>query len=110
MALKRYFTPAAVTVIFLAFCGVFALGVILVGAALDREYSAIGAMIPIVVALAAALGILVAALRRKSLRPSNYPRIEHLRIAGKYHVEGTSAKMSGKEYHWSMGSSPLHLR
>lgn len=107
MALKRYFLPLAVSVIFLASCSVFALGVAFVGAALDRDYSAVGALISIFIALAATLGVAVPALRRKSLRPSNYPRIEHLRIAGKY---STSANMSGKEYHWSMGSSPLHLR
>ena len=97
MALKRYFLPAAVSVIFLASCSVFVLGVVLVGAAHDRDYSTIGAIVPIIIALG--IGVAVPALRRKSLRPSNYPRIEHLRIAGKYH--GTSAEM---------GISPLHLR
>jgi hypothetical protein len=109
MALKRYFKPAAVTLIFLASGGVFALAVAALGAVLDREYSTLAALIPIFIALAVVFGVAIPASRRKSLRP-NYPRIEHLRIAGKYHVVGTSANMSGKGYHWSMGISPLHLR
>lgn len=103
MALKRYFKPTAVAVIFLVSGCVFALG-----ATLDREYSTLAAMIASFIALAVVFGVAIPASRRKSLRP-NYPRIEHLRIAGKYHVVGTSAKMSGNRYHWSMGISPLHL-
>jgi hypothetical protein len=81
---------------FLAYCGV-----VVLAAALAKEYHTVGAMIPIFIALAVSVGVAVPASRRKSLRPPNCPRIEHLRIAGKYQAVGTSAEM---------GISPLHLR
>jgi hypothetical protein len=90
VALKRYLAVSAIFLVFLACCGVVALA-----AALDK------AMIPIFIALAIPLGVAVWASRHKSLRPSNYPRIEHLRIAGKYHAMDTFA---------GMGISPLRLR
>lgn len=98
MAPKRYDLRAVVAASFLVSCSVFALGVAFAGAVLDRDFTAVGALIPIFVALAAGLGVAFSLLGRKSLRPSNYPRIEHLRIAGKY--QGTAAEM---------GISPLHL-
>lgn len=96
MALKRYFLAAAVSVAVLTSCGVAALG-----AALAKDYSTLGALIPVFVASAAALGVAVAALGRRPQRPSNYPRIDHLRIAGKYHAAGRFGEM---------GISPLRLR
>lgn len=96
MALKRYFLLAAVSTIVWAFCSVIALCVVL-----DLRYGTIGTIIAQAGGLLVALGVAVAASTRKSLRPSNYPRIEHLRIAGKYHAVGSSAEM---------GISPLHLR
>lgn len=104
MALKRYFLLAAVSTIVWAFCSVIALCVFF-----DRRNSTIETIVAII-AQPAVLGVgpfiaIVAAFAftRKSLRPrpSNYPRIEHLRIAGKYHAVGSSAEM---------GISPLHLR
>jgi hypothetical protein len=56
---------------------------------------------PFIAPFVALFVIFVAASRRKPLRSSNYPRIEHLRIAGKYQAGGRSAEM---------GFSPLHLR
>jgi hypothetical protein len=93
----------AVSVILLAFCG-FAFWVVF-----ERSYGTSGTIIAIIaqagafIQLAVVFGITLAAAAstRKPLRPSNYPRIEHLRIAGKYHAVGTSAEM---------GISPLHLR
>ena len=58
-----------------------------------------GTFIPLAVVLAIAFA--VAAATRKPLRSPNYPRIEHLRIAGRYQAVGTSAEV---------GVSPLHLR
>jgi hypothetical protein len=74
--------------------------------AFERPYGTIGTIaagIAPFMALIVALGIVFAgaALARKPLRPSNYPRIEHLRIAGKYQTGGRSAEI---------GFSPLHLR
>ena len=105
MALKRYLAASLISLGFLAVCSVAVFG-----AVLDRDYSSVGAIIAIFVPLAVVFGVAIPASRCKSLRPSNYPRIEHLRIAAKYHAVGTSANMSGNEYHWSMGSSPLDLR
>lgn len=50
-----------------------------------------------------ALGIVFAgaAFARKPIPPSNYPRMEHLRIAGKYHATGRFGEA---------GTSPFHLR
>ena len=94
MALKRYLRVSAIFLVFLAWCGL-----VVLAAALAKEYDTVGTMIPIFIALAVSVGVAVPASRRKSLRPSDYPRIEHLRIAGKYH--GSWAQM---------GMSPLRLR
>jgi hypothetical protein len=96
-------TAAVSAIILFAFC-VFAFWVVFerphgTSAMIVAIIAQAGAFIP----LAVVLGIILAAAAstRKPLRAANYPRIEHLRIAGKYHAEGTSAEM---------GISPLHLR
>ena len=94
MALKRNFP------ILLAFCTLIASWVVF-----ERPYgtiATIAASIAPFVAPFVVLGVALAAAfsKRKPLR-SNYPRIEHLRIAGKYQAVGTSA---------DIGISPLHLR
>jgi hypothetical protein len=94
VALKRYLVVSAIFLVFLAWCGV-----VVLAAALAKEYDAVGTMIPIFIALAVSVGVAIPASRRKSLRLSDYPRIEHLRIAGKYH--GSCSQM---------GISPLRLR
>ena len=98
MALKRHFLLAAVV---WAFCGVMIALCVAFGVAFDRRYGAIET-IAAIIPQATVLGVvLVAAFTRKSLRPPNYPRIEHLRIARKYRAGGSSAQM---------GISPLHLK
>lgn len=94
MALKRHLVASAISLTFLAFCGV-----VVLAAVLGKEYDTVGTIIPIFIALAVSLGVAVPVFKRKSLRPSHYPRIEHLRIAGRYH--GNRAQM---------GISPLRLR
>jgi len=104
VALKRYFLSAAIFAIFVLFCSVYVFCVVF-----ERRYGTSGTTIVAIIAQATVLGVgpfvaIVAALAftRKSLRPPNYPRIEHLRIAGKYHpVRRFSAEI---------GISPLHLR
>jgi len=112
VASKRYFRTVAVFAILLAFCAVIASWVVF-----ERPYGTIGTIaasiapfIGTFVALGTAffgafvaLGIALAAaaFTRKPLRSPNYPRIEHLRVAGKYHAAGRYGEM---------GSSPLHLR
>ena len=106
MTPKRYFLAAAFSSIFLFSCSVF---VFL--AAFDRRFGAMGTAAIIVaqiVAQAVCFGVApyvaifaAFAFERKSLRRANYPRIEHLRIAGKYQAAGSRAEM---------GFSPLHLR
>lgn len=103
MAPKRYFLLVAVSAILLTFCSMIALCV-----AFDRRYGTIWP-IAAIIAQGAALGVapfvaIVAAFafKPKSLRPPNYPRIEHLRIAGKYH--------SVRRFSAEMGISPLRLR
>lgn len=94
MALKRYLVVSAIFSVFLAWCGV-----VVLAAALAKEYDTVGTTIPIFIALAVSVGVAVPVSRRESSRPPDYPRIEHLRIAGKYH--GSCAQM---------GISPLRLK
>lgn len=109
MAPKKCFRTFDAIALLLAVCALIASWVVF-----ERPYGTAGkiaAGIGPYIGILVALGIgVMAAFKRKALRSSNYPRIEHLRIAGKYQAVGASANMSGKEYHWSMGSSPLHLR
>jgi hypothetical protein len=100
MAVKRYVLPVAVfSTILLAFC------VIAFGVVFERPYGTSGTIVAIIaqagVWVPLGIALAVAASARKPLRSPNYPRIEHLRIAGKYQAAGTSA---------DMGYSPLHLR
>lgn len=70
----------------------------------ERHYGTVGAIaagLAPFVALFAALGVVFAAVfARKPLRPTNYPRIDHLRIAGKYQAAGRFGET---------GLSPLRL-
>ncbi len=104
MALKRYFLPVAIFAVFVLFCSVFAFWVVF-----EMRYGTTRTTIAAVIAQAGAfiplafvLWIIIrGASTRKRLRSPNYPRIEHLRIAGKYHAVGRYGEM---------GSSPLNLR
>jgi uncharacterized membrane protein len=92
---------ASFVVLAMAICALTASWVVF-----ERPYGTIGTIAASIAPFIGAfvvLGIVFAgaASTRKPLRSSNYPRIEHLRIAGKYHAVGTSAEM---------GFSPLHLR
>ncbi|MDE3169838.1 MAG: hypothetical protein KGL75_06830 [Acidobacteriota bacterium] len=100
MAFERYSPIAATLFTILAVCAVIASWVVL-----ERPYgiagqiaAGIGSFIGVFVAIG--IGV-AAALRRKPLRSSNYPRIEHLRIAGKYQAVDRFGEM---------GISPLRLR
>jgi GrpB protein len=75
--------------------------------AMDQRYLSKGAVIAVgwagmavAVFLPFFVAIFAPALARKSSAPANYPRIEHLRIAGKYAPTGAA----------KIGVSPLNLR
>ena len=91
---KHYFLALAVVFIAVAFASLLVLCV-----AIGRRY---GSNIAIIVAVGPllAVAIWVAVFTRKPSRPANYPRIEHLRIAGKYAPTGAS----------KIGVSPLRLQ
>lgn len=91
---KHYFLSFAGVFIFVASSAILALCV-----AIDRRYGSSIAAIWVVGA-AIAVPMWSAMFVRKPSRPANYPRIEHLRIAGKYAPTGAS----------KVGVSPLHLR
>ncbi len=105
MALKRYFLPAAIFAVFVLFCSVFAFWVVFemrygtTRTTIVGVIAQAGAFIP----LAVVLFIIWAASTRKPPRSPNYPRVEHLRIAGRYDYR---AERSSAE----IGISPLHLR
>lgn len=102
---KRYFLTLAVVFAAVAFALVFALC-----AAIDHRLFSSGAHTGLAGAIidawmplfAAFLPILIAVfvVTLKPVRRPNHPRIEHLRIAGKYTSTGAS----------KMGVSPLQLR
>jgi len=95
---KHHFLTLAVVFTAVAFALVFALC-----AAIDRWFFSNGAKMGVAADLIASfmpIAIAIAALMRKSPQRPNYPRIEHLRIAGKYAPTGTA----------KMGVSPLYLR
>jgi hypothetical protein len=98
--MKRSFRAVDVVAILLAICALIASWVVF-----ERPYGTVGAIaagLAPFVALFVALGVVFAAVfARKPLRPANYPRIEHLRIAGKYQAAGRFGET---------GISPLHLR
>ncbi|HUA00339.1 MAG TPA: hypothetical protein VMB02_08415 [Candidatus Aquilonibacter sp.] len=91
---KHYFLAVALTFLFVAFSALLVLSV-----AIDRRYGSDAAM-TLAVGAAIAVAIWPAMLVRKPSRPANYPRIEHLRIAGKYASTGAA----------KVGVSPLHLQ
>jgi len=98
MSWRRYFIAAVVICTFAAFCGIVALVVVI-----DRRFESDGTMVAILVPILAVvpgLALLTLALARKPTRRPNYPRIEHLRIAGKYSPSGGA----------DVGISPLHLQ
>jgi hypothetical protein len=91
---KHYFLPVAVAFFLAVFSALLVLGM-----AIDRRYGSDTATL-VALGTAFALAIWPAMFMRKRSRPANYPRIEHLRIAGKYAPTGAA----------KMGVSPLHLR
>lgn len=101
MALTTIRKVVSFVVLAMAICVVIASWVVF-----ERPYGTMGTiaagMAPCI-ALFVALGIVFAGVvfARKPLRPTNYPRIEHLRIAGKYQAAGRFGEV---------GVSPLYLR
>jgi hypothetical protein len=91
---KHYFLALAVVFISVTFAALLVLCV-----AIDRRY---GSNTAIIEAIGAAIlgAMWMAMFPRKPSQQANYPRIEHLRIAGKY------ASMDAAK----IGVSPLHLR
>jgi hypothetical protein len=99
---RHYLLVFAAVFIFMASVAVFILR-------FDLPYGSSGAVMAVIaagapfiisIATAIAIAIFVPMFARKPLQPANYPRIEHLRIAGKY-APTSAAKM---------GVSPLHLQ
>ena len=103
---KHYFLALAVVFTAVAFALAFALCAAINhwffsnGAKMGVAGDFIASFMPIAVAIFMPIAIAIAALMRKSPQRPNYPRIEHLRIAGKYAPTGAS----------KVGVSPLHLR
>lgn len=92
---KRHFLVLAAAFIFVTFAALFVLCL-----AIDLRYGSNVAATAVAVAVPIWVAIWAAMFTRKPSHPANYPRIEHLRIAGKY--ASTSAA--------KMGVSPLHLK
>jgi hypothetical protein len=90
---KHYFLSFAVVSTSVASLAILALCV-----AIGRRYGSNTAII-VAIGVALAVPICVAMSLRKPSQRANYPRIEHLRIAGKY-VPTDAARV---------GVSPLHL-
>lgn len=100
MALTTIRKVVSFVVLAMAICALIALS----WAVLERPYGTIGMMASIWPVMFVALGIVFAAAvfaRKPPLRSPNYPRIEHLRIAGKYQAAGRFGET---------GISALHLR
>jgi len=91
---KRYFHAAAVILAVAGFCGIAAWCVIL-----ERRVGTGRTIMPMLLAVFG-LRALISALAHKPSRSPNYPRIEHLRISGKYSPAGAA----------DVGISPLHLQ
>jgi len=101
MTLKRYFLTIGVFVIVAGFLGLFAL-CIAVGAHGGSNHVAVAFYTAFFAAVLTVLfSSLVGLLAREFAQPPNpnYPRIKHLRIAGKYTATGAAA----------VGVSPLHI-
>ncbi|MGA9884170.1 MAG: hypothetical protein WBQ34_10665 [Candidatus Acidiferrales bacterium] len=95
----QYFAMFAAVLIFLACVALFI--VIVHGYASKGVLIAAGwASFAVAIFLPMGVAILVPMFDRKPSQPVNYPRIEHLRIAGKYAPTGAA----------KIGVSPLHLR
>ena len=90
---KHYFLSFAVVSTSVASLAIFALCV-----AIGRRYALNIATI-VAMGVALAVPICVAMFPQKPSQRANYPRIEHLRIAGKYAPTDAA----------SVGVSPLHL-
>jgi len=90
---KHYFLAFAVVSTSVATLALLALCV-----AISRRYGSKTATI-VAMGVALAVPICVAMFPRKPSQPANYPRIEHLRIAGKYAPTDAAR----------VGVSPLHL-
>lgn len=90
---KHNFLALAVVFIAVAFASLLVLCF-----AIGRRF---GPNVAIIAAVEAGVvvAIFLPVFMRKPSRPANYPRIEHLRIAGKYAPTGAS----------KVGVSPLHL-
>lgn len=91
--MKRNFLPAGIAAIFVVVCALIVF-CIAFGATHGTD-----AMASLIAAIAAGLPC-VPFSKRKTQKP-NYPRIEHLRIAGKY---------QGQRFSAEVGFSPLRLR
>ena len=101
MTQKRYFLMIGVFVIVAGFFGLFAL-CIAVGTHGGSDRAAVAIYTAVFAAVFTALfSSLVGFLAREFAQPPNpnYPRIKHLRIAGKYAPTGAAA----------VGVSPLHI-
>ena len=100
MALTTIRKVASFVVLAMAICALIASWVVF-----ERPYGTIGtiaaSLAPFIGLFVVLFVIVVAAAKRKPLRSPNYRRIEHLRIAGKYHAVGRYGEV---------GISPLHLR
>ncbi len=98
---RRYFMPVALPVLV-----ALPMSLIVLSLALDLRYGSNGSTALVLGSLAVPIGsavwvaLFVPAFTRKPSPPPNYPRIEHLRIAGKYNSTGSSARI---------GVSPLRL-
>ncbi|MBZ5502770.1 MAG: hypothetical protein LAN59_11120 [Acidobacteriia bacterium] len=99
MTLKRYFLTIVVFVIVAGFFGLFAL-CIAIGTHGGSDRAAVAIYTAVFAAVFTSLfSSLVEIFARKFPQPPNYPRIKHLRIAGKYTATGAAA----------VGVSPLHI-
>jgi hypothetical protein len=91
---KHYFLSLAAVSTSVASLALLALGV-----ALGRRYGSNITAIIVAMGVALAVPIFVAMFLRKPSQRANYPRIKHLRIAGKYAPTDAAR----------IGVSPLHL-
>ena len=100
MALTTIRKVGSSVVLAMAICALIASWVVF-----ERPYGTIGtiaaSLAPFIALFVVLFVVAVAAARRKPRRSPNYPRIEHLRIAGRYQAMGRFGET---------GISPLHLR
>ena len=99
MTLKRSFLTTGVFVLVAGFLSLFAL-CIAVGTHGGSDHAAVAIYTAVFAAVFAALfSSLVEIFTRKFPQQPNFPRIKHLRIAGKYAATGAA----------EVGVSPLHI-